>query len=969
MATAQVYIPAGLKTGLQWLIYYNVTETATFTVTVNGDAGPLHSSAGPGNFTDTVTASKPNLTLINEFGGMFMTLDIEVTGLANPADWSLDSISIASITDQTPDFAKAWGCAAKRGSIVFGYVGSDAPLYVASHASLAAVLGSHTAGWSTPVSLASYAEDVAIGMWPNGATYLTYTKCDQYDGSRGAYYRYATFQGPRTAPQWGAETPVTGYWLLSFSGSSGSFTLTWGGDTTPGIAYSSGLTAATIQTALASIGAGYAMVSGPNGGPFTILILQTPVGTLICTPTTVTDTCDFYPAPYVGTAQTNGPPMMFVNSPSRGGGFDYFRRGGNLLHSISSSCDLLFNERRGVRRGNAIVSVKPDGTGWSLYTDDATPDFISVYESSNAGIQDATFDGYKGFYLYGVDQVGFNGLNLNNLFSTVFPNMMSEPVRLGDGTLCLLVFSYGWTRVRPANPSSWVWANGGEQPPVGGQGIVSNPADFEITSATTVLTFDLSAFSGITGATITRVGNVEGFYGSGFAYNEQVQVGGTYTDMPPPISHLGTVNGSIVASGALLAAIQAAAGGTLTMYVKIHVPTAAGGIDHITGGFTLLLTTSSGGGGMTVEVKGTAPTTSDELASYSLVAQYTETPIPAIEGAFTAGPGMPDEVTFAIPDLRYQGIAGETMEDLYPYSGVIFNDIVYSKANQGQVVVGTDDTSGYNPASPTIYNGSSALNNGALANGGGRVDTRTFDCRYAIHLEQPPTLLNNTDQGTIFAAAADGGGAGGPATLPVQYVGAFGTVTINSIQLQLKAFYDTIGYGFGEGDTTITGYVHNTSTVIAAASGNSIYYAGGSVYKPGILYQFTDSPTSGATIDCDLTLATTLVPPQGSAASPYTAPIYQVNVYNAKFLFSYEDTGGTVGHFFLLRSRDNGVTWEYAGDAGQISALANLATWNNLGILPLIPCLVADQQILSILWVEGGSISAISSLDQGETWN
>jgi len=62
---------------------------------------------------------------------------------------------------------------------------------------------------------------------------------------------------------------------ISFNGNptGGSFTLTFNGHTTSSISYSTSLTAATVQSALAGltgVGSGNVAVTGPNGGPFVV---------------------------------------------------------------------------------------------------------------------------------------------------------------------------------------------------------------------------------------------------------------------------------------------------------------------------------------------------------------------------------------------------------------------------------------------------------------------------------------------------------------------------------------------------------------------------------------------------------------------------------------------------------------------------------------------------------------------------
>ncbi len=65
---------------------------------------------------------------------------------------------------------------------------------------------------------------------------------------------------------------------LTVDATGGTFTLTFGGQTTSAITYSGALAAATIQTAfllLSSVGSGHATVTGSNGGPYTITFIST----------------------------------------------------------------------------------------------------------------------------------------------------------------------------------------------------------------------------------------------------------------------------------------------------------------------------------------------------------------------------------------------------------------------------------------------------------------------------------------------------------------------------------------------------------------------------------------------------------------------------------------------------------------------------------------------------------------------
>ena len=71
---------------------------------------------------------------------------------------------------------------------------------------------------------------------------------------------------------------------VALTGSSGTFTLTFGGQTTAAIAYNA--TAATVQSALqslSSIGSGNVLVSGPAGGPCRWIVVTAAVRA-VCPP-------------------------------------------------------------------------------------------------------------------------------------------------------------------------------------------------------------------------------------------------------------------------------------------------------------------------------------------------------------------------------------------------------------------------------------------------------------------------------------------------------------------------------------------------------------------------------------------------------------------------------------------------------------------------------------------------------------
>ena len=124
--------------------------------------------------------------------------------------------------------------------------------------------------------------------------------------------------------------------------------------------------------------------------------------------------------------------------------------------------------------------------------------------------------------------------------------------------------------------------------------IPSVPANIVVQNggAAVTVTFDLTHFSSITTATFTRDG-VETLWSVDY-WESILWVGSRPSDWPhfPTITGNGPVNGSVSASGALLAYIQSVAGGTLTVQIAVS-PAVSGlsggpsGTDTITGGLTL----------------------------------------------------------------------------------------------------------------------------------------------------------------------------------------------------------------------------------------------------------------------------------------------------------------------------------------------------------------------------------------------
>ena len=88
----------------------------------------------------------------------------------------------------------------------------------------------------------------------------------------------------------------------------------------------------------------------------------------------------------------------------------------------------------------------------------------------------------------------------------------------------------------------------------------------------------------------------------------------------------------------------------------------------------------------------------------------------------------------------------------------------------------------------------------------------------------------------------------------------------------------------------------------------------------------------------------------------------------AQCLYPANPTDATKGDFFLVRSRDNGLTWEYAADGKAIAPLNALRDWNNSGVDVKMPSLLTEDNIVYAVWVESSLVRMAASQDAGDTW-
>ena len=77
----------------------------------------------------------------------------------------------------------------------------------------------------------------------------------------------------------------------------------------------------------------------------------------------------------------------------------------------------------------------------------------------------------------------------------------------------------------------------------------------------------------------------------------------------------------------------------------------------------------------------------------------------------------------------------------------------------------------------------------------------------------------------------------------------------------------------------------------------------------------------------------------------------------------------TKADFYLVRSRDLGRTWEYAGDGKAIAGLSGLRDYNNSGLDIKMPALLTEDNIVHCVWVQSSVVRQVSSQDAGETFS
>ena len=197
--------------------------------------------------------------------------------------------------------------------------------------------------------------------------------------------------------------------------------------------------------------------------------------------------------------------------------------------------------------------------------------------------------------------------------------------------------------------------------------------------------------------------------------------------------------------------------------------------------------------------------------------------------------------------------------------------------------------------------------------------------------------------------------------------GTVDTLNIKSIALhihnaQTEAAMDTLTLASAQSTTTATAL----NIGFGGYGGEiTVQMGSGGVSAPTLLTEINGVRGNNWDFNLTWTQHNTLGPGGSTKLLPFD--MLFLDEY-AQILYYANQTDSSKGDFFLVRSRDYGKSWEFAGDGKPIAGLSGLRDANNAGIDVKMPALVTENNIVHCVWVESSVVKTASSQDAGETW-